>query len=209
MQEILKGKNTIQALWDILSDFKFLNFPLLLSFVETEAVQVESDQIKLMQLMAKSGYQEFLKSNIKLPQSHQQNIIQKLMMLDLLDVAGTCQGKIDFATIGEIIGSQSLEILIEFLILVLTSGILKGKINTQKKILLVSDTMPRNYGNIQDLAVKIESFSEKVNDSIQMLSSQIEIIDAKQKEWKKEEEEYQAQVKKISDKVKRSHRSVK
>jgi hypothetical protein len=207
--ELLKAENTIQALWDILSDFKFFNFPLLLSFVETEAMQVEPDQIKLINLMAKSGYKDFLKSNIKLPQSHQQNIIQKLIMLDLLDVAGSCQGQIDFATIGEIIGSKSIETLIEFLILVLTSGILKGKINTQKKILLVSDTTPRNYGNIQDLVLKIESYSKKVNDSIQMLSSQIEIIDTKQKEWKKEEEEYQTQVKKVSDKVKRSHRSVK
>jgi len=205
LEKQMSGDIKEDALWDIVSDFKFFNFPLLLLLLEKSDVKDEN-LIQLIKLMASSGYNEFLKTNIKLPLVKQADIIQKLIILDLLDLTESCQGQVSFATLKEITRSNSTESLMEFLIFVLTIGVLKGKINTRECILLVSDVIPRNYSNVKDLGDKINEISTKVNDSIQMLSMQIDVIDSKQKEWEKEEKQVQAQMKKISDKVRRSHK---
>lgn len=207
LNEILVGNNSIQKVWDVLCDCKFYNFSLLLSLIESNAVKVEQDQIKLIHLMSKSGYKEFLKSDIKLPSMQEQDLIQKLLILDFIDLAESCNGQIDFNTLKDITHSKSIESLIEFLILVLTMGLVKGTIDIQKKILVVSDVIPRNYWDLKHLIDKIEGYSCKIQESIQLLSSQIDVIDSRQEKWKKEEEEYQAQLKKVSDKVKLQSRS--
>ena len=206
--ELLK-KNTpktvcIQILWDIISDLNFYDFTNLLEI----ASKIVKDEpvLSLLNLMTCSGYSEYIKNPIQLPSSKSNEIIQKLLILDLIEIAN---GKsiLDFKTLKSITHCKSEQDLVEFLILVLTSKGIHGKINIQDKVLTINSVISRNSGNLQDLILDLSNYSVKISNTISILENQQDKMSLYMENWKKEEEDYQDSLKNVSDKVKRQFKS--
>ena len=112
---------------------------------------------------------------------------------------------LDFKTLKSITHCKSEQDLVEFLIIVLTSKGIQGKINIQdtSKFLTINSVISRNSGNLQDLILDLSNYSVKISNTISILENQQDKMSLYMENWKKEDQDYQDSLKNVSDKVKR------